>query len=376
MKNNKSLFSLVLALIFLSACKQNEADVQTGLANKEVAVRKKTKSYGLTFEEQDSLGVQLNLADYQSYKELLDRVKQIECSDRIVKLVFEDSTLTKAVYLKNHCDERPFKLRNIVQIHQDTLIPSFGYEVYPLDSLQSYSKKAITNNGKDKYLSESPEKLHFVISYFNDSDPKRIIKTLTKVTEAFDQVGGNNILKVLFAKHVPLPPPPTPPAPEVIEVIEDEMEIEETIISDTSTSYDEEVVEIVEVEEVETVDVSNSVPFSMVEEPPAFEGCEEISSRENMKNCTTESINRFFNSKLDFSFTSELDLTRVQKVLLSFYIDKKGNIIENVVRGSHPKIENEVKRVLRLMPKFDAPGKEKGNAVVVSYTSPIIFRID
>ena len=64
------------------------------------------------------------------------------------------------------------------------------------------------------------------------------------------------------------------------------------------------------------------------------------------------------------------------KVIVSFVVDKDGNIIEPTIRKSvcEP-LDKEALRVIKEMPKW-TPGKQNGEAVDVRYTIPISFYID
>lgn len=62
-------------------------------------------------------------------------------------------------------------------------------------------------------------------------------------------------------------------------------------------------------------------------------------------------------------------------VIVSFVVDKDGSITEvEVVRGIDPLLDNEAKRVVAGMPKWN-PGKMKGNPVRVKYKIPAKFRL-
>lgn len=63
------------------------------------------------------------------------------------------------------------------------------------------------------------------------------------------------------------------------------------------------------------------------------------------------------------------------RVLCSFVVDKKGNIVEpKIVRGIDPALDAEALRVIGMMPRW-TPGRQDGKAVRVLYTVPITFRL-
>lgn len=61
------------------------------------------------------------------------------------------------------------------------------------------------------------------------------------------------------------------------------------------------------------------------------------------------------------------------RVICSFVVDKKGNIVEpKIIRGIDPSLDAEALRVIGMMPRW-TPGRQDGKAVRVLYTVPITF---
>ena len=169
----------------------------------------------------------------------------------------------------------------------------------------------------------------------------------------------------------PPPPPPPPPAPEVIEIVEDEEEVEETIIESTETDQEEEIdIEDLDVEEVEE-DVE--VPFAVIENVPVFPGCERGNNAKKRK-CMSEKIAKFVQRKFNTDLAGDLGLSGRQRISVIFKIDKSGNVTGVRARAPHPRLEKEAQRVINLLPKMK-PGKQRGKAVIVPYSLPIIFQV-
>ena len=161
---------------------------------------------------------------------------------------------------------------------------------------------------------------------------------------------------------------PPPPAPEVIEIVEDEEEIEETIIE--STESDEELeIEDIEIEEFEDVEV----PFAVIENVPIFPGCER-GNNEKKRKCMSDKIAKFVQRKFNTDLAGDLGLTGRQRISVIFKIDKSGNVVGVRARAPHPRLEKEAQRVINLLPKMQ-PGKQRGKAVIVPYSLPIIFQV-
>lgn len=172
--------------------------------------------------------------------------------------------------------------------------------------------------------------------------------------------------------QTPPPPPPPPAAPEQIEIVEDEVEVEETVIESTESDQETEIVEVEEVE-VETVEEDIEVPFAVIENVPVFPGCEGGDNNAK-KDCMSKKISDFVNNKFNTDLASELGLSGRQRINVIFKIDRSGKITGIRARAPHPGLEKEATRVIGLLPQMK-PGKQRGKAVTVPYSLPIIFQV-
>ncbi|OUR91529.1 energy transducer TonB [Flavobacteriales bacterium 34_180_T64] len=173
--------------------------------------------------------------------------------------------------------------------------------------------------------------------------------------------------------QTPPPPPPPPAAPEVIEIVEDEKEVEETVIESTETDQEEEIAEVEEIE-VEEIEEDIEVPFAVIENVPIFPGCEKEKGNNAKKDCMSAKIAKFVNKKFNTDLAADLGLSGKQRISVIFKIDKSGNITNIRARAPHPGLEKEAKRVIGLLPKMK-PGKQRGKAVTVPYSLPILFQV-
>ena len=157
------------------------------------------------------------------------------------------------------------------------------------------------------------------------------------------------------------------------EVAVAEEEVEEDEIQSTETNLDEivEVEEVVEaVEEEEVADV----PFAVIEDVPIFPGCENLKNNNERKACMSEKISKYVNKEFDTDLGSELGLSGINRVIVQFRIDEKGNIGQVRARAPHPRLEKEAARVINSLPKMK-PGKQRGKPVGVMYSLPIAFKV-
>ncbi|MEM9819716.1 MAG: TonB family protein [Bacteroidota bacterium] len=113
--------------------------------------------------------------------------------------------------------------------------------------------------------------------------------------------------------------------------------------------------------------------FSVVEEMPRFPGCEEISGAER-KACANRKMLTFLYKNLKYP-TSVKDLHITGTSVVRFLIDKEGNIKEiKMARSLHPDFDQEIIRVIKLMPKW-IPGKQMGKPVDVWFNLPVNLEI-
>jgi len=87
-----------------------------------------------------------------------------------------------------------------------------------------------------------------------------------------------------------------------------------------------------------------------------------------------DKITKFVQKNFDTDLAGDLGLTGRQRISVVFKINKEGNIVGVRSRATHPRLEEEAKRVIGLLPKM-SPGKHKGKNVIVPYSLPIIFQV-
>ncbi|NND10710.1 MAG: energy transducer TonB, partial [Flavobacteriaceae bacterium] len=145
-----------------------------------------------------------------------------------------------------------------------------------------------------------------------------------------------------------------------------------TVIESTETTQEEEIVEVEEVE-VEEVEEDIEVPFAVIENVPVYPGCEKGNNAAK-KACMSSKIQKFVQKKFNTELAGDLGLTGKQRINVVFKIDKNGNVTGVRSRAPHPRLEQEAARVINALPKMK-PGKQRGKAVIVPYSLPIIFQV-
>ena len=175
--------------------------------------------YGLVAPAQDSLGVEIDLAQFRDLSAVAQRAEAISCNDSLPKIVLRGKEAIKSIYLYSLCWEQHFGCgdglwrRNLFSI-QNGLIYKSDAAPRPLDSLQALLAQDFGNYGEDPMLSERPRKLLIHITY--DSAGVDVLPSLlARITEAYEQAvrSDDTTANLNVQLMPPLPPPPPPPPP-------------------------------------------------------------------------------------------------------------------------------------------------------------------
>lgn len=206
-----------------------------------------------------------------------------------------------------------------------------------------------------------------LLEYKTYDNPQRSIDLLAIDEELEEDIPIVNI-------NTPPPPPPPAAVTESLQVVEDVAEIEETIIESTEINQDDAIDErIVNVEDVNVEEVEEDivVPFAVIEKVPIFPGCKGLTNEE-LKSCFQEKIQEHVLKNFEFPELAQ-EMGIGGKVFVLFAIDKNGDITDIKSRGPDKVLEKEAERIISLLPKM-IPGKQRGKAVKVPYSIPIVFK--
>jgi protein TonB len=183
---------------------------------------------------------------------------------------------------------------------------------------------------------------------------------------------------VVIPKEIPVKPPAKTVLPEILVQVDDQIEMDETLLESTETDESEAIAVIVDTDisaVIEEEEIIEDVPFIIIEEVPIFPGCK--GDREALRNCFSSEIKKFVLKKFNADLASDLGLQSgtIQRIIVLFVIDKEGNISDIKSRAPHVRLQEEAIRVINLLPKMQ-PGKQRGRAVAVKYSLPIVFQVD
>ena len=120
--------------------------------------------------------------------------------------------------------------------------------------------------------------------------------------------------------------------------------------------------------------MNESVSFSVIEQVPVFPGCENMTTNKEQRHCMSKKISKHVNENFNNKFPDALHITGRQRINVLFKINKEGEVVDIRVRSPHLALKEEAIRVIKTLPKM-IPGKQKGKAVNVPYSLPIIFQV-
>ena len=184
---------------------------------------------------------------------------------------------------------------------------------------------------------------------------------------------GQAVADLVFEEEIEIPiteqpemntPPPPPEAPAIVEtltIVDDDMDIESTeIASSEETGQAVEIAYVpptVEEEEVEEQEI-----FEVVEQMPEF------------PNGGMAGLMQFLSKNIKYPTIAQENGTQ-GRVTVQFVVNADGSIVDaKVIRGVDPYLDKEALRVINSMPKWK-PGMQRGKAVRVKYTVPVMFRL-
>jgi len=153
----------------------------------------------------------------------------------------------------------------------------------------------------------------------------------------------------------------------VLEDLKEEFKSEEPVVSEP---FDSETI----VDTDERDDEPTDFPFEAVEEVPVFPGCERLSTNKEKAACFSKKIQRLVSRKFNAGLGEEYGLEGVQRIYVQFDVAKDGSVQNILTRSTHPALEKEARRVVKLFPVMK-PGRQRGKAVTVKYQLPISFKI-
>lgn len=159
----------------------------------------------------------------------------------------------------------------------------------------------------------------------------------------------------------PPPPPPEPEAPEIIEVVEEKVETRLEIKTEDDQSQRQMQTYVPPPPPKPKQEEVTEEIFVVVEDQPLFPG-------------GNAAMMKFLSDNIKYPVIAQEN--NIQgRVICNFVVERDGSITDvQVVRGVDPSLDREAVRVIQQMPRWK-PGKQRGQAVRVRFTLPVVFRL-
>lgn len=159
----------------------------------------------------------------------------------------------------------------------------------------------------------------------------------------------------------PPPPPAAPPIAETLTIVEDDADVEETTIATSEETNQAVEIKYVPVA-VEEEEPEEQTIFEVVEQMPEF------------PNGGMAGLMQYLSKNIKYPTIAQENSTQ-GRVTVQFVVNRDGSIVDaKVLRGVDPYLDKEAIRVISSMPKWK-PGMQRGKAVRVKYTVPVMFRL-
>ena len=159
----------------------------------------------------------------------------------------------------------------------------------------------------------------------------------------------------------PPPPPAAPPIAETLTIVEDDADVEETTIATSEETNQAVEIKYVPVA-VEEEEPEEQTIFEVVEQMPEF------------PNGGMAGLMQYLSKNIKYPTIAQGNGTQ-GRVTVQFVVNIDGSIVDaKVLRGVDPYLDKEAIRVISSMPKWK-PGMQRGKAVRVKYTVPVMFRL-
>ncbi|WP_405573612.1 energy transducer TonB [Winogradskyella sp. Asnod2-B02-A] len=116
------------------------------------------------------------------------------------------------------------------------------------------------------------------------------------------------------------------------------------------------------------------VPDGVLERVAIYPGCENSKGNSGKKKCMNKKVNEIIKANFNTNSAANIGLSGIQRIFVTFKVDKTGEIIDIKAKAPHPKLIKEAIRVINLLPKLK-PGKQSGKTVIMPFSVPIIFQV-
>ena len=195
-------------------------------------------------------------------------------------------------------------------------------------------------------------------SYTSSEKAEAVLEAETVVVEEEEMIP--------ITQETPPPPPEIAKIPvlsDQIDIVDDEIEVSDDLFMnlEDDANMGVEIMDYVEEVEEEVVE-EEAIPFQLIEDKPMFQGKD------------ANYFTKWVNQQLVYPEIAKENGVQ-GRVTLQFTINPDGSVSNiKVLRGVDPSLDKEAVRVVSMSPKW-TPGKQRDRAVKVTYTFPVIFKL-
>ncbi|NRD21250.1 energy transducer TonB [Winogradskyella eckloniae] len=118
----------------------------------------------------------------------------------------------------------------------------------------------------------------------------------------------------------------------------------------------------------------SKVADGVIERVPVYPGCEDMLTNTTKKACMNKHVNQLIGKNFNIELATKLNLIGKQRIIVTYKIDKTGNVTEVKARAPHPGLAEEAIRVINLLPKM-SPGLQRDQPVIMPFSIPIVFQV-
>jgi protein TonB len=116
------------------------------------------------------------------------------------------------------------------------------------------------------------------------------------------------------------------------------------------------------------------VSFRIIDKVPTFRECK--GDRTALKLCFNQKMYENFVRNFNSDLPNELGLEPgIKRMYVLFLINKEGKIENIRAKAPHPRLQEELVRVIKLLPRM-VPGEQDGSPVGVKYTFPVSISVE
>jgi|SRR5690554_660505 len=204
--NKKISFTILLSVFVLYSCNYKDRPLENDLTEKKLVPTKDTVLFGNKPDDIKRV-IEINIQDFSSYEQLVDRIEQVVCNDSVPAFKIESDSTYKTIYTINPCWDLYACIliyqRNVMMIINDSIITYFN-SIKPIDSLATLLKAQIQNFGKSEYHAERLDKLIFTIEQ-DSLDAKRLTRILDDLTSIYLNETNRTDIHIRLDKRIEPP---------------------------------------------------------------------------------------------------------------------------------------------------------------------------